>query len=55
MLSNYNKTIAALLAAASTWVTAALADGQVSTNEWYALALAVAGVFGVYRVKNTDR
>lgn len=52
MLSRYRKTIIAVIGAAVTWLVAAFADNTVDTQEWVALAVAVATAAGVYATPN---
>lgn len=51
-LSRYRKTIVAVIGAAVTWLVAAFADEVVDTQEWVALAVAVATAAGVYATPN---
>lgn len=51
-LAPYRKTIAALVGAVLTWLTATLGDNAVSTQEWIALGVAVATALGVYGTPN---
>ena len=55
-MSQYSKTIMAVIAAVLTWGSAvvASASSSVTAGEWLALGFAVAGVIGVYAVPNRD-
>lgn len=54
-ITNYLKAHVALVGAVGTWLVAALKDGQVSGQEWYGLALAVATGLGVAAVPNRKK
>lgn len=52
-IAPYRKTVASIIGSVLTWVgTAYVPDGHVDRYEWYALAVALAGVVGVYAVAN---
>lgn len=52
MLARYRKTIVAVIGAAVTWLVAAFADSTLDTQEWVALAVAIATAAGVYATPN---
>ena len=52
-IAPYRKTAASLIGSVLTWVGVAyIPDGHIVRAEWYALAVALAGVTGVYSVTN---
>jgi hypothetical protein len=54
-ISKYNKFYVAIVGATLTWITVALADDKVTTQEWVGLAVAVATALGVYQIPNQEK
>lgn len=55
-LTNARKTVAAAIGTILTWAGVAyVPDGHVDRPEWYALAVALATVAGVYGVSNAPK
>lgn len=50
-MNAYRKTIAAVVGVVITWGVTAQPDG-IEAAEWWGLAAAVAGAFGVFQVAN---
>jgi hypothetical protein len=53
-MKKYAKTIAAVVVGVGSWLGTALADGHVTTAEWWQLAGVLAAATGVYAVKNRE-
>jgi len=51
-ITAFAKAHLALIGAVGAWLSAALKDGHISTNEWYGLAIAVVTGLTVYAVPN---
>lgn len=51
--SEVRKTVAALLTGIATWGGTALADGEISSVEWFGLVGVVASVIAVFGVSNS--
>lgn len=51
-LRPYYKSIAAVLGAAALALQAALTDGEVTSQEWWTVGIAVLTALGVFQVEN---
>lgn len=51
-LRPYSKSIFAAIGAAALALQAAVSDGQITTDEWWKIGIAVLMALGVYQVEN---
>jgi hypothetical protein len=53
-MSKYAKALAAILGAVGTWGTTAAADGQITSQEYFGLLLAISTALVVYVLPNKN-